>query len=87
MINGHAKTQTYVFVVFQSEATKNNSHDQLIRHAKETIVKKILMQFGTNVNYIAYLSECLIEICNAHTISFGYQTHFFSHFTFNLHFA
>ena len=25
--NGHAVTQNYVFVVFQSEATKNNSHD------------------------------------------------------------
>ena len=25
--NGHALTQNYVFVVFQSEATKNISHD------------------------------------------------------------
>ena len=27
MLNGHAVTQNYVFVVYQSEATKNNSHD------------------------------------------------------------
>ena len=48
---------------------------------------KIFMQLRTNVNYIAYISECLIEICNAHTISFGYQTHLFSQFTFKLHLA
>ena len=27
MLNGHAVTQNYVSVVFQSEATRNNSHD------------------------------------------------------------
>ena len=27
LLNGHALTQNYVFVVFQSEATKDNSHD------------------------------------------------------------
>ena len=27
LLNGHAVTQNYVFVVFQSEATRNNSHD------------------------------------------------------------
>ena len=27
LLNGHAVTQNYVFVVFQSEATKSNSHD------------------------------------------------------------
>ena len=27
LLNGHAVEQNYVFVVFQSEATKNNSHD------------------------------------------------------------
>ena len=26
-LKSHAVTQNYVFVVFQSEATKNNSHD------------------------------------------------------------
>ena len=43
------------------------------------------MQFRTNVKYIAYISDCLIEICNTHTTTFGYQTHFFSQFTFKLH--
>ena len=45
------------------------------------------MQFRTNVNYMAYISVCLIEICNTHTITFGYQTHFFSQWTFELHLA
>ena len=27
LLNGHAVMQNYVFVVFQSKATKNNSHD------------------------------------------------------------
>ena len=48
---------------------------------------KILMQFRTNVNYMAYKSVCLIEICNTHTITFGYQTHLLSQFTFKLHLA
>ena len=74
---GHAVTQNYVFVVCQSEATNNNSNDYLIRHVKETIFMKMLMQFRTNVSYMAYLSDCLMEICNTHTIKFGYQTHFF----------
>ena len=34
LINSHAVTQNYVFVVFQSEATKNNSHDYWIRHTR-----------------------------------------------------
>ena len=76
LLNGHAVTQNYVFVVFQSEATKNNSHNQLIRHVEETMVMKILVQFGTNVNYMAYICDCLIEMCNTHTINFGYQTLF-----------
>ena len=69
--------QNYVFVVFQSEATKNKSHDLLIKHIKESIVIKIFMQLRTNVKYMGYISDCLIEICNTHTITFGYQTHFF----------
>ena len=48
---------------------------------------KVLMQFSTNVNYMSYIADCLIEICNTHTITFGYQTHFFSQFTFKLHLA
>ena len=56
----------------------------MIRHAKETKVKKILMQFRKNVNYIAYISDNLIEICNTHTITLGYQTQFLSQLTFNL---
>ena len=42
---------------------------------------KILMQFRTNLNYMAFLSDILIEICNTHTINFVYQTHFFSQYT------
>ena len=45
------------------------------------------MQIGTNVNYMAYISDCLIEICNTHTITFVYQTHFFSQFGFKLQLA
>ena len=87
LLNGYAVTQNYVFVVFQSEATKDNSHDLLIKLIKKTIVMKIFMQFRTNVNYMAYISHCLMEICNTHIITFGYQTHFFSQFTFELHLA
>ena len=87
LLNSYAVTQNYVFVVFQSEATKNNSHDLLIKHIKETIVMKVFMQFKKNVNYMAYTSDCFIEICNTHTITFGYQTHFFSQLTFELHLA
>ena len=87
LLNGYVATQNYVFIVFQSEATKNNSHDLFIKHIKETIVMKIFMHFRTNVNYRTYISDCLIEICNTHTVTFGYQTHFFSQFTFQLHLA
>ena len=52
LLIGHAVTQNYVFVVFQSEATKNNSNDQLIRHVKGTTVMKIFKQFRTNFNYM-----------------------------------
>ena len=45
---------------------------------------KILMQFRTNVNYMADVSDCFNEICNTHAIIFGYQTHVFSQFTFKL---
>ena len=82
LLNGPAVTQNHIFVVFRSQATKNNSDEYLIRHAKESIVMKILMQFRTNVNYMAKISDCLIEICYTHTITFGYQTHFPSQFTF-----
>ena len=27
---------------------------------------------------MAYISDCLMEICNTHTITFGYQTPFFN---------
>ena len=87
LLNGYAVTQIYVFVVFQSKATENNSHDLSIKYIKETIVMKIFMQFRTNVNNMACISDCLIEICNTHTITFGYQTHFFSQFTFEWHLA
>ena len=87
LLNGYAVTQNYVFVVFQSEATKKNSHDLLIKFIKETIVMKVFMQFGKNVNYMAYISDCYIEICNTHTITFGYQTHVFSQFTLESHLA
>ena len=53
LLNGHAVAQNYVFVVFQPETTKRNSHDYLVRHVKETKVMKILQQCRTNVNYMA----------------------------------
>ena len=69
-------------------------------HVKETLVMKILMQLGTNVSYMAKISDCLIEICNTHTYfwlyfyfyfgythTFGYQTQFFAQFTFKSHLA
>ena len=74
---GYAVKQNYVFIVFQSEATRNISHDLLIEHIKETIVMKIFMQFRTNFNYMAYISDCLIEICNTRTISFWLSHPFF----------
>ena len=45
------------------------------------------MHFRTNVKYMAYISDCLNEICNTNTITFGYRTHFLSQFTFKLHWA
>ena len=45
------------------------------------------MQFRTNVNYMAYIPDCLIVIYNTHIITFGYQTHFFSQFHFKLQLA
>ena len=33
------------------------------------------------------MSACLIDVCSTHTITFGYQTHFSSQFTFKLHLA
>ena len=75
------------FVVFQSEASENNSHEYLIKHVKETIVMKIFKQVRTNVNYVAYVSDFMIETCNTHTITFGYQRQFFSQFTFKLQLA
>ena len=49
LLIGHVVAQNS-FLAFQSEATKNNSHNYMIRHVKETIVMKVLMQFRTNVN-------------------------------------
>ena len=53
----------------------------------QTILMKIIMQFRTNVNYMANASNCLIEICNTHTITFGCQTHFLSQNAFKLQLA
>ena len=52
-LTGHAVAQNYVFVVSQPKTTKNDSDDLLIGYVKETIVMKIIPQFGTNVNYKA----------------------------------
>ena len=48
---------------------------------------EILKQFRENVNHMAHKSDCMIEICNTHTITLGYQRRFLSHFTFKLHLA
>ena len=40
-----------------------------------------------NVNYLAYMSECMIDICNTCTKTFGYQRHFFSHFCLQITFS
>ena len=48
---------------------------------------KILEQFRKNVNYVAYMSDYMIEIFNTHTITFGYEKHSVSQFTFKLHLA
>ena len=58
-----------------------------MRHVKKTIVMKTLMHFITNINYMAYVSDCLSEICNTRTITFGYKTHFLSQLTFKLRLA
>ena len=87
LLNGHVVTQNYNLVVFYSEATKNKSHDYLIRHAKKTTVLKIPMQFRSNFNYMANQFDCFIEICNIRTIIFGYWTYFLSQFTFKIHLA
>ena len=84
LLTGHAVAQNYVFVVFQAQTTKHNSHDYVIRQVKGTIVMKNLTPFRTNVSYRAYISDCMIEICKTNTITFGYQTHFFSQSTFKL---
>ena len=43
-----------------------------------------LKQFTKNVNYLASISDCVIENCNTHTIPFGYQRRFLSQFTYEL---
>ena len=48
---------------------------------------EILRQFRENVNYMAHKSDCMIEICNTHTITRSYQRRFLSKFTFKLHLA
>ena len=45
------------------------------------------MQFKTNDNYMAYMSDCMIEICNTHTITFGYQRHSFLTIDFQVTFS
>ena len=47
----------------------------------------IFKQFGKNVNYMAYMSDCTIEISNNHTNAFGSERIFFSQFTLKLHLA
>ena len=47
------------FVVFQSKAPGNNSHDYLTNDAKATVVMKIFKQVRTNVHYVAYVFECM----------------------------
>ena len=90
LLNGHAVTQNYVFVVSHSETTGEDSHVFMIRHVKDTKVMKNtkkLEKSRRSANYVAYMSDCFIENCNTHTITFGYQRHFFSRFTFKLHLA
>ena len=84
---GHGVTQNYWFVVFQPAATNNKTHDYLITHVKGTIFMEIFKKFRTNVNYMVYTSDCMIEICNISTITFDYQRHFSAQFTFQLHLA
>ena len=37
---------------------------------------KMLMQFRTNFNYMAYKADCLMDICNTHTINFVFRVGF-----------
>ena len=74
---GHAVTQNYVFCSLSIKTNQWQFQWLIDQTVKETKVMKIIMQFRTNVNYMAYISACLIEICNTHTTTFGYQTHFF----------
>ena len=48
---------------------------------------EMLKQFRENVNCMANKFDCMIEICNTHTITLGYQRRFSSHFTLELHLA
>ena len=81
----HAVTQNNVFVVFQSEATENFSHENLIKHVKETIVVKVFRQLRRTRQLDDIYAWLYDWDCNTHTITFGYQRHFFSQFNFKLH--
>ena len=48
---------------------------------------KIFEQNRKNVNYMACMSDSMIEICNNPTITFGKQSHFFSQLTSELFLA
>ena len=48
---------------------------------------KNIEQFTKNVNYVEYMSICMIEICNTQPLNFACQRHLFSQFTFKLHLA
>ena len=87
LLNGHAVTQNYVFVVFQSEATENKSHDQLNKHVEETKVMKILKQLRTIsttwhicltvwLRFVSFIQSLLIM-----------KDFFFSRITLKLHIA
>ena len=43
-----AVTQNYDVGALQSEATKNKSHDWLIKHVEETMIMKNIKQFRTD---------------------------------------
>ena len=40
-----------------------------------------------SVNNVEYMSDCMIEIYNTQTITFGYQRDFSSQFVFKVHLA
>ena len=46
LLNGHAVTQNYVFIVIQFDATKNNSNDWMITHVRQTFFMKNIRQLG-----------------------------------------